>query len=260
MLYSLFIYAILIAPIVVVVVVSFNASEFVVFPPKAWSFVWYKRALLNRDFIRAFSVSASVAGITTAVSLVVGTMASLAFVRYRFFGKNILRSLSVARLAFPQVVLGLALLQYFINTGYGLGMKALVLGHVVVTLPFVVQIVSATLYGFDRSIEEAARMLGAGPVITFLRITIPVIRPGVLTAGIFTFILSFDNVGISLFVSNARSVTIPVRMFLYVQENYDPTIAAISTVLIIFAVVLVLILARLGTLNKVFRGRSGTYR
>jgi len=258
-LYSALIYLFLVSPIVIVVVVSFNASEFVTFPPRGWSVLWYKRALLNREFIGAFILSASVASMTTALSLIIGTMASLAFVRYRFFGRNFLKSLSVARLAFPQVVLGLALLQYFISTGFGLGMKALVLGHVLVTLPFVVQIVSASLYGFDRSLEEAARTLGAGPVRTFLRITMPVIRPGILTAGILTFILSFDNVGISLFVSSAGTVTIPVRMFLYVQENYDPSIAAISTVLIAFAIVLVVILARLGTLEQVFRGRGGSY-
>jgi len=254
--YSVIVYALLLAPIAIVIIVSFNASEFVSFPPKSLSVVWYKRALLNEEFISAFSVSALVACITTGISMVIGTMAALAFVRYKFFGRNLLRSLSVARLAFPQVVLGLALLQYFINIGYGLGTRALILGHVLVTLPFVVQIVAATLYGFDRSLEEAARMLGAGPVRTFLRITVPIIRPGVLTAGILTFILSFDNVGISLFISDARSMTIPVRLFLYVQENYDPSIAAISTVLIAFAVVLVLILARLGTLERVFRGRG----
>jgi len=258
-LYIIIVYLFLISPLIVVVVVSFNASPIVRFPPEAFSLTWYKRALVDKDFIDSFVLSLVVAVSTSVLALLVGTLLSMAIVRYRFPGRTILRALSIAPLAFPHIVLGLALLSYFIMIGVGLRLETLILGHLVVTLPFVVQVVSATLYGFDRSLEEAARTLGAGPILTFWKVTIPTIFPGMLTAGLFAFILSFDNVGISLFLSSGARVTVPVRMFQYVESQYDPTIAAISTFLVLFGILVVFVLVRFGALEKVFSGRGGSY-
>jgi putative spermidine/putrescine transport system permease protein len=256
-LYSLLAYGFLLSPLLVVFVVSFNADAIVTFPPSGWSFAWYGRALLNRDFLESFVYSAQVAVLTTSINLGIGVPAALAIVRYPTWLTQIAGSLAVAPLTFPQVLIGLALLQYFVATlGFGVTMWVLVLGHVVVTLPFAVSTVSSALYGFNRSYEEAAATLGASPARTLLKVTLPIIRPALITAAVFTFILSFDNVGISLFLTTPGKVPIPIRMYQYVDTHYDPTIAVISTFLIGLAVLSLMVLQRLGTLEQVFKGRS----
>lgn len=253
-LYSLLVYAFLLAPLVVVIIVSFNADRFVVFPPKSWSLEWYPRTLLNRDFVDSFVYSVQTAALTTLVSLAVAVPAALAIVRNDNRLTRVVRAVALSPLTFPQVIIGLALLEYFLVTLRGdVTLWTLVLGHVVVTVPFGLQIISSALYGFNRSYEEAARTLGANNTQTFFKVTLPVIRPSVITAALFTFILSFDNVGISLFLSVPGSVPLPIRMFQYVETQYDPTIAVVSTVLILFAVLVLLALQRLGTLEQVFK-------
>lgn len=255
--YTLFIYFLLLLPLLVVIVVSFNEGRFVKFPPSDWSFDWYRRALANDDFLDSFLYSLQVAVITTALSTVLGLLGSMGIVRSTNRTTRVARALSITPLTFPQVIIGLALLEYFIATmGVEITMWTLILGHTVITIPFTVQIITSSLYGLSRSYEEAARTLGASPLRTLVKVTLPIIRPGITTAAVFAFIISFDNVGISLFLSAPGSVTLPIRMFQYVETQYDPTIAVISTFLILYAMLMLLLLQRLGTLDQVFRGRD----
>lgn len=256
-LYGIVVYAFLLSPLVVVFVVSFNADQIVTFPPHALSLAWYQTALLNRDFADSFVYSIQVAAWTTALALAMAVPAALAMVRSPGPTTKLARSLALVPLTFPQVLIALALLEFFVAAlGVRVSMWVLVLGHLVVTVPFVVQIVASALYGFNRSYEEAAMTLGSSPTRTLFKVTLPIIRPAVITAAVFVFILSFDNVGISLFLTTPGRVPIPIRMFQYVDTHYDPTIAVISTFLIGVAVIALLLLQRLGTLDQVFRGRA----
>jgi putative spermidine/putrescine transport system permease protein len=256
-LHSILVYAFIASPLLVVFIVSFNADAVVTFPPSGWSVQWYKTALLNRDFLTSLVYSTQVALLTTTISLAVGIPASFTIVRRRSRVSEIARTLATAPLTFPQVILGLALLQFFGTTlRVEISMWTLVVGHVVITTPYVVQSISSALYGFNRSLEEAAHTLGASPIQTLLKVTLPAIRPAMLTAGLFSFILSFDNAGISLFLSTPGKVPIPIRMFQYVDTQYDPTIAVISSALMLYSFAMLGILQRLGMLGQVFGGRD----
>lgn len=255
LIYIIAVYIFLFSPLFVVIVSSFNADDVVQFPPKNWSLNWYGRALLNQDFLDSLIYSTQAAFFTMVFSMILGVPAALSIVRYSNRITKFARTLALLPLTFSHAIIGLALLEFFLITlRLQINMWCLVAGHTLICIPFVVQIVGSSIYGFNRTHEEAARTLGATPLQTMFKITLPIIKPGLVTAAVFSFIISFDDVGISLFLTAPGKVTIPIRMFQYVETHYDPTIAVISTFLIIYAMVMLVLLQRLGTLDQVFRG------
>jgi putative spermidine/putrescine transport system permease protein len=239
------IYLYLLAPILIVIPVSFSAAAFVVFPPRGFSLRWYVNFLQSRELTEAFGLSLRLAVAVTVAATVAGTMAALALVRYRLPGRELIRTFLMAPIVLPGVVLGIALLIFLNRTPLALSFGGLFAAHLVVTVPYVIRTVSATLEGLDRRVEEAAASLGAPPFTLFRTVTLPLIKPGVIAGAIFAFITSFDELVVSLFLTGPRLSTLPVQIYNYIEFASDPTIAAISVLLIVFTTGVVLLVERM---------------
>ncbi|MBI4588269.1 MAG: ABC transporter permease [Candidatus Rokubacteria bacterium] len=238
------VYAFLLVPLVVVVLAAFNAGNYFTFPPQGFSLKWFANFLRRREFLQALWLSTELGLWTAALSTVVGTLAAIVLVRGRFRGRDLVNAYVTSPLLLPQILTGVALLQYFSLLGLAQSYWALLIGHVVVTTPYVVRTVSATLYNFDLALEEAAQSLGASPVRAFLEITLGIIKPGVVAGAIFAFAISFDNFTISLFLTSPGLTPLPIELFAYLKYSFDPTAAAVSAVAIGITLVLMLLIAR----------------
>lgn len=231
----------MLAPIVFVLVYAFSSVSYAVFPPPGFSTRWFVKLFEQESLLRAAVNSLIIAGAATAMSLIVGTLAALGLVRYRFFGREWLRAAFLAPLVVPRIAFGVAMLVYMIVLRRFGGLDSLILAHVMVTLPFAISVLTATLVAADRSLEEAAMDLGATPLLTFWKVTLPQIRTGLAVSGFFCFIISWDQVETSLFLVKTDNKTLPVEMFYYLQRQQDPVIAALSTFLIAVAVIVAVV-------------------
>ena len=239
------VYAFLLAPILLIVVMSFNSGGFLSFPIQGFSFKWYAAFFKNESFINALITSLGVATMSTIASLAIGIPAALYVVRHATRWREPLGLVLATPLMLPEILTAIALLFFLYATG--LGTKTLIglqIGHILVTLPFVFLNVSAALFNFDRSIEQAARGLGAAPAVVFRRITLPLIKPGVVAGGLFAFIISFDLFNMSLLLKAIGTNTLPLALYDYLRWDFDPTAAAVSSVSIIATFLIVLILDR----------------
>lgn len=232
---NLFIFIYLLAPLIVVVWTSFVKEAYPHFPPKAYSLRWYSNFLQNDQFIDSLFLSAYVACWTTFFALLIGIPASLALVQYRFRGSTLLSTLCMSPILFPAVVIGIALLIFYAKVGLSHTLASLVCAHVIIAIPFVIRLVSSSLYGLDRNMDEASLNLGASRLKTFFRITLPLIKPGIIAGGIFAFFISFDEVTITLFLAGPRLTTLPIRLYTFIEYSSDPTIAAVSAFMILLA-------------------------
>ena len=249
------IYLFLIVPIVIVILAALNAGNYLAFPPQGLSLRWFIRAAETTPFVRSFLFSLKLAGWVTAVSTVLGTMAALYIVRHSRRFRDGLQIAILAPLQFPAILTGIALLIFFLATGLGTrGMRAMFIGHTLVALPYVFLTVSAVLVVFDRSLEEAARSLGAGPLASFSRITLPLIKGGVISGALFAFITSFDQFPISLLLVSVGNTPLPIQLFDYLRFSFDPAAAAVSTVSVLMSVAIVLLVDRLVGLQAVSWG------
>ncbi len=226
-------------PLAIVVVYSFSSVPYGVFPPPGLSLRWYGHLLSLPAFRAAFVRSVVIALLATGLALGIGVLGALALVRGRFRGKELLRGFLLSPIVMPKIVLGVGWFIFFARLGLQGGLVPLVLAHTIVVLPFVITIVAANLVGLDVALEEAAQDLGASTPTVLWRIVLPQIRAGVLTAGVFAFIVSFDQVESSIFLTRGENNTLPIEMFLYMEKWQDPTVAALSALLIVFAAALV---------------------
>jgi putative spermidine/putrescine transport system permease protein len=221
------------APIIVVVATAFTTTAYPVFPPQGFTLKWFEQFLSMSEFTDAVQRSALLASASTMIATVLGTSSALALARWHGAGRQALTSLMLSPILFPAIVLGLALLVFYSRIGLAGTFTGLVIAHSLITTPFVIRLVMASLAEFDPAVEEAARNLGAGWWRTFLQVTLPLIRPGVLAGAVFAFILSFDELVVTLFLAGPGMATLPVRIFTFVEYSSAPTISAISTTLII---------------------------
>ena len=234
----------LVFPLIVLIGVSLNAGVEQNFPPHGLSLRWYAN-IVNRDgFLRAIQMTLFLAVVSTFSSVIISIFVSLAIVRYKFIGKDILLTAILSPLIVPQVVVGLAFLITLATLGIFTSTISLVLLHAVITLPFAARVVVSTMMGARVSLEEAARSLGAPPWKAFWLITFPLIRPGIATAAVFAFVTSFENFTATQFLVWDRT-TLPVEIYTFVQTENDPTGAAISAVIVLSVCALVLVLNRL---------------
>jgi len=247
-------YVFLIAPIAVVVIASLNAGRFLVFPPEGLSLQWYVKFLDSGPFVRSFLFSLRLAALVTVITTVIGTAAALYAVRHAR-ESGVLRLVLVAPLQLPGIMTALALLIFYYGVGLGgTSYFGLLMGHVVVCTPYAFLTVSAVLYNFDRSLEEAARSLGAGAFTTFRRVTLPIIKGGVISGAVFAFITSFDQFPISLLLSGVGTTTLPIQVFDYLRFSFDPTAAAVGTVNILITLGVVILTERLVGLESLYWG------
>lgn len=238
----------IVAPLAVVVLNSFNEVAYNVFPPAGFSTRWYANLFAQDVFYAAAARSIVLASLSTAIALVIGVMAAYALVRYKLPAPDATKAFLLSPIVLPKIVLGVALFMFFVRVRMLDNYSSLLITHVLVILPFVIAMVTASLANFDWTLQEAAMDLGAGPIRTFLSVVLPQISVSVGISGVFAFITSFDQVETTIFMVRTGSNTLPVEMFLYLQKWQDPTIAALSTLLILFAIVLV------GLISLMMRG------
>jgi putative spermidine/putrescine transport system permease protein len=242
----------LILPIVVVVMGSFTAGERLAFPPEGLSLRWYASLLDSREFVASAWTSLEVAALTSLAAGLGGGFAALALARRRLPGMRMAETLLTLPLGVPSIALGLAFLIFYTELGFGGSKAALVCGHTIVTLPFVLRLVAANFAGYGWNLERAAANLGGRPWQVFWHVTLPLMRPGVIGGMIFAFILSFDEVVIALFLSGPDATTLPVRIFAYLDQSPSPIVLAAGSVLVLFAAVLMLVLEWTVSIGRAF--------
>jgi putative spermidine/putrescine transport system permease protein len=234
----------LLAPLIVVLLTSFSNDAFLAFPPQSWGFGGYRALLDNAAFRSGLATSLVLAAIVTGLTLVIGTAAAYALARYRFPGQAALLAIFTAPLLLPAIILGLGLLLVFARIGLLATLPGLVIGHSLVTLPYVIRVILMTMKGIAPALEEAAATLGASAVKVFTRVTLPLMMPGVIAAAALSFLASFDEVVISLFIVGPRLTTLPIEIFHYIEYRADPQVSALSVVLIALTMALVIVIER----------------
>jgi spermidine/putrescine transport system permease protein len=253
-LYAILVYGFMFLPVAVVVLLSFNASQFGAFPMTGFSLRWFE-ALWNNDAImRAFRTSIVLGLMTALISTTLGVLASLALVRYRVPGRNLITTMLIAPILVPEVVLAVALLLFLNFLGIGKSFTLLLFGHVIFTLPFVILVVQARLVGIRRDVEEAALSLGASPRQTFFSITLPLLMPAVAAGALFAFTISFDDITGTLFWKPGGVETVPTQIFAMLRHSISPEINALGTVMIVLTVGLPLLGAALARRMAMKRG------
>ncbi len=241
---------VLLAPLVVTVVVSFSASPVFNLPPPALSLRWYERTVARGELWASVRLSVEIALLSTGIALVLGSLCALALARGGFPGRTALTTFMVSPLMMPGLVVGVALLQALREVGLRNAWTGLLIGHVVITLPYVTRTVLASLSLFDFTLIDAARTLGYSYPKALIKVMVPVLAPAYLTSALFAFLASMDNYPISIFLVDARNKTLPILLLQYLEENPDPTIAAISAGLIVLTIVVLLVADRLVGLRR----------
>ncbi|KRW58777.1 ABC transporter permease [Pseudomonas sp. TTU2014-080ASC] len=243
----------LVLPVLVIIPLSFNSGTFLVYPLQGFSLRWYEAFFSSAEWMRSLKNSMIVAPAATALAMIFGTLASIGLTRGEFRGKALVMSILISPMIVPVVIVGVASYLFFAPLGLGNSFISLIVVHAVLGVPFVIITVSATLQGFNHNLVRAAASLGASPLTTFRRVTLPLIAPGVISGGLFAFATSFDEVVVTLFLAGPEQATLPRQMFSGIRENLSPTIAAAATLLIAFSILLLLTLEWL-------RGRSEKMR
>lgn len=253
--YTVLVYLFMFLPVAVVVLLSFNASQFGSFPMTGFSLRWFETLWSNEAIVRAFRTSILLGLMTAGVSTTVGVLAALALVRYKVPGRDMITTILIAPILVPEVVLAVALLLFlnFLNINKSFGL--LLMGHVIFTLPFVILVVQARLVSIRRDVEEAAMSLGATPRQTFLAVTLPLLMPAVAAGGLFAFTISFDDITGTLFWKPGGVETVPTQIFSMLRNSISPEINALGTVMIVMTVGLPLIGA--GIARQLARRRGG---
>ncbi len=247
------IFIFLVMPIFVIIPISFSSSRFLQFPSQGFSLQWYAKYFGSRNWISATLRSFQVGILTMLFATILGTLASFALLRGDFKGKRLLYGMILSPIIIPVIITSVAVYYIFANIRMVGSIWGLVLAHTVLALPFVVVNVTATLQGFDITLERAALSLGANRLVTFLRVTFPVIWPGIISGALFAFITSFDEVVVAIFLCGSKP-TLPKQMWDGIRISINPTITAVASLLIIFSVLLLLSLQILNRRSAKMRG------
>lgn len=236
----------ILAPLAFVLAVSLTPLDYISLPTTSVSLRWYVQLGDRTEFLIAGLNSLLLALQASVTALVLGVLGALACTRYRFPLRNVVRLTAASPLFIPMVMSGLSILVFFSAVGWYDQATRLYVAHCALTLPYVFRTVSASLSSYDYNQELAARNLGAGPLKAFVLVTLPQIGPGFLAGAVFAFIVSFDNVGVSIFLTGSHFSTLPVELFSYASYSNDPMAAAVSVAMIAFS------LAVIGLLEKFF--------
>jgi putative spermidine/putrescine transport system permease protein len=250
-------YLFMLTPLVFVVWLSFFKDAIPHFPPSGYTLAWYENAWVNQSFKTGFITSLQIAICATVIGGVFGVLAALGIQRQRFRGAQAVNTLLLSPLLIPGIVAGIAIYLFYLQAerildrdivgSYG----GLIIAHVCLTIPWTVRLVTTGMQGMDGSIEEAARVLGASPRVAFMRITLPMLRPAIVAAALFSFIVSFENLELSLSLVGPGRTTLPIAIMQYLEFNLDPTIAAVATAQIVLLGAVMLVTDRFVKLSQV---------
>jgi putative spermidine/putrescine transport system permease protein len=247
------IFMFLVLPIFVIIPISFSSARFLQFPPQGFSLQWYVEYFTGRNWTYATLRSFQVGALAMITATVLGTLASLAIVRGDFKGKRLVYGIILSPLIIPVIITSVALYYFFAKLHLVGTLWSLVLAHTVLAIPFVVVNVTATLQGFDITLERAALSLGANRFVTFMRVTLPLIWPGIMSGALFAFITSFDEVVVAMFLTGSKP-TLPKQMWDGIRISINPTISAVASLLIVFSIFLLLSLHLLTRRSQKMRG------
>lgn len=251
-------FLVLILPLASVIWVSFFENKIISFPPKGYTLDWYANAWDMPRFRQGFFMSLKVGAIATGVSILVGVPAALYLARTSFRGREAIQTVLLGPLIVPGIVSGAALfmflieLEVFSDLQLAQTFAGLCIAHSLIALPWTVRLVTASLVGMNRQVEEAALTMGARPLTVFLRVTLPAIRPGIVAGGLFAFVISFIDLEKSLFLVGPGATTLPIAIINYLEWNIDPTIAAVATVQIASIALVMIVTNRFFKLTRAF--------
>ena len=245
-------------PIVLVIWLSFFSNEILSLPPEGYSLRWYRAFMHNPSYLDGLAVSIRLALLAALISTIAGAGAAIALAESRWRGRDVVETLFLSPKFVPTVVIGFSILGFASAIHIFDPFTRLVMGHVVITIPFTVRATLASLVGIPRSLGEAAVSLGAPPWRAFLDITLPLARTGIIAGALMAFVLSFDEVAVSIFLTDAFTQTLPIALVAEMRANLNLTVAAIATVLATLAAITVVVLDRAAGLDNVI-GR-GMYR
>jgi len=236
--------AFLVLPLLVVAISSFTAANNFRFPPEALSLRWYADVFGSREWLSSLGLSLLIAVLVAPVAIVLGTLGGYAIGAGRFPGRSALSVLFLSPLAVPGIMIGLALLYQFQSTGLHGSMAGMWIAHLVVTFPFCVRVSAVSAATLDRRLVHAARVLGASRLRAFLTVTVPLLRPGIVAGAFLAAVISLGEVSVSVLVAGADSTTVPVRIFSAVQVQLEPSVSAVSTLLLLLSVITIAVLDR----------------
>ena len=241
----------LMLPLIIVLGSSVSNTEFMAFPPQGMTLKWYAKIFTNTGYVNAFVTSTSLALFATLIAVLIAIPSSLVFSRFKFMGKQLTETILMSPLVLPYIVLGAAFLQYGTQIGFVRSFPSLLVSHAVIVIPFVVRSILPQLTLSQQALEEASRDLGAGAFETFIFVTLPQIKSGVISGAVLAFITSWINVEITIFQATPNLTTIPVVLFNYVQYTVDPSISAVSAVTILLAAALIIMLDLMFGINVI---------
>ncbi|MFL9877175.1 ABC transporter permease [Herbaspirillum rhizosphaerae] len=256
LLFNALVISFMLAPILVVCVIAFTPENTLTIHGPELSLRWFKAVFEYPDFVSSFWNSLWLGLSSATIATVIAVPAGMALIRYPNRWSGLLQGLFLSPLIIPHLVLGVALLRLFTLIGGAGSFGWLILAHALVVTPYTMRLVMSALIGFDRSAEHAAMSLGASKTTVFLRITLPMILPGITGGWLLAFINSFDEVTMSIFVTSPSTVTLPVRMYMYATESIDPMMAAVSALMVAITAGAMIILDRVYGLDRVLVGRS----
>jgi putative spermidine/putrescine transport system permease protein len=248
--------AFILAPLVVVIAVSFTDKGYISMPFDGASLRWFRAILENGDIVDAFWLSIRLALVAATLGVALAVPAALAIARYRFPGRGALTGFFLSPMMIPAVVLGIAFLRFLSLLGLGGSFWALCATHVIIVVPYALRLALSSAVGLDRDAERAALSCGASRFTAFRRVVLPMIRTGVVGGWVLSFIQSFDELTMTIFVATPGTTTLPVAMYNQIAQTIDPLVASVSTVLIVGTVVLMLVLGRMVGLDRVLIGET----
>lgn len=237
-------FTLLFTPILLVIWLSFGGDSFTSIPPHRYSLRWYRNIFAREEFVSSFFTSLSVALIVTPLSLALGTAAAYAVWKRRTPMMRRIEPMLMSPVLLPLVVTGLALLVFFNRIHLYAGLTSIALAHVIITFPYSFRAVLAALSRYDRNLDEAAASLRVRPIASFFHVTLPLIRPGLFAGGLFAFVMSFDDFATTIFLITPGTKTLPIAIYQYMEFNLDPTVSAVSSLLVFVAVIGVLMVER----------------
>jgi len=251
----------LIMPILIIVPLSFNAEPYFSFTegmltlqPEAFSLRWYEDMVNNPQWVNALKNSVIIATCSTVIATILGTLAALGLSRHNMPLRNLVMAVLISPMIVPVIIAAAGMYFFYTKLGLAQTFWGVILAHAALGTPFVVITVTATLSGFDHSLTRAAANMGASPSLAFFKVTMPLIRPGVISGGLFSFGTSFDEVVVVMFITNVEQRTVPRQMWSGIREQISPTILAVATLLIFFSVLLLITLEILRRRNARMRG------
>lgn len=236
-------YTFILAPMIIIVIISFNSGEAIQFPPSGVSLRWYEYIVTGpTNFLKGLGNSLKVAAIATVFDIFIGVFASLSVTKYNFKGRGLLVSFFTSPMFIPSISFAFVLLRTTAAIKMMTPFSKILVGHLIIILPYIIRNTMSILVNYNWTVEDAAASLGANPAQVFFKITLPLIKPGIISGAMLSFLYSFDEAVISSFLTSTKFLTLPVQIINYLEFTFDPTVAAISTILMAASLVIMILI------------------